>query len=313
MKPVFGLLKTVDGDVLVPFRDEQQLETLRERHSANIRVIENEVAMTHKMYKLRLQNYTQLNIDGAYMVPRLTGLGMNPPKKPSIIPGLYNQVSDTKSSQKRPAAVTIRWVALAVALAYSLFLVAHAKDNEPVVSKVMDIVGTSVSPAMKISVAKTLATVGQEVFGDNEILKKEWYVLVGIESKFNPKARSRVGALGLGQVMPGTAKMYAAQCGIGEYHPNDLTDPYINAKLSACIYKSLYDTTQSAVLALVAYNAGPASHAFKNIQKLADINKETASYVTKHTFLVEKLKKQLTVTEEKTEVIEEAPLTDDEV
>lgn len=78
------------------------------------------------------------------------------------------------------------------------------------------------------------------------------------ESEFDPQAGSHVGAQGLMQLMPGTAKIVARQYGL-PYAPGKLTaDPAYNVKLGAAHLADLVsDFGGSYVLTLVAYNAGP--------------------------------------------------------
>ena len=78
------------------------------------------------------------------------------------------------------------------------------------------------------------------------------------ESEFDPGAKSPVGALGLMQVMPGTARMMADKLGF-DYQPSRLTsDPGYNARLGAA-YLDVLQQEFGPSLALVAagYNAGP--------------------------------------------------------
>ncbi len=83
------------------------------------------------------------------------------------------------------------------------------------------------------------------------------FALARQESEFNPKAGSRVGAQGLMQIMPGTAKLIAKQHGI-KHAPDQLMDPEYNVKLGAAHLGDLVaDYGGSYVLTLVAYNAGP--------------------------------------------------------
>jgi soluble lytic murein transglycosylase-like protein len=71
--------------------------------------------------------------------------------------------------------------------------------------------------------------------------------LIWVESRFCIDAISPVGAIGLGQLMPGTAR----QLGV------DPNDPVQNIYGSAKYLRAQWDTFQSWPLALAAYNAGP--------------------------------------------------------
>jgi len=71
--------------------------------------------------------------------------------------------------------------------------------------------------------------------------------LVYQESKFNPEARSRRGAYGLAQLMPGTAADLRA----------DRYDPAQNLDAGARYLRQQIDRFGSLPLALAAYNAGP--------------------------------------------------------
>lgn len=83
------------------------------------------------------------------------------------------------------------------------------------------------------------------------------FALARQESEFNPNAGSKVGAQGLMQIMPGTAKLIARQHGI-KYNPSQLMNPELNVKLGAAHLGDLIaDHGGSYVLTLVSYNAGP--------------------------------------------------------
>ena len=92
--------------------------------------------------------------------------------------------------------------------------------------------------------------------------------LVHAESSFNPKALSRVGAIGLTQLMPATAR----ELGVNPY------DPVQNLVGGARYLRSQFERFGSWQLALAAYNAGPTRVA--RLGRIPNIT-ETKNYVSK--------------------------------
>ncbi len=83
--------------------------------------------------------------------------------------------------------------------------------------------------------------------------------LVRQESVFDPAARSRAGALGLTQLMPGTAKELSRSVLRVRYRRAFLYDPSTNTRLGAAYLRSLYDRfSDNPLWALAAYNGGPS-------------------------------------------------------
>jgi soluble lytic murein transglycosylase-like protein len=83
--------------------------------------------------------------------------------------------------------------------------------------------------------------------------------LVRQESVFVAGARSHAGALGLMQLMPGTAKPLARSVLRVRYRRGFLYDPGVNARLGAAYLRQLLDRFGGNVpYALAAYNGGPA-------------------------------------------------------
>ena len=94
--------------------------------------------------------------------------------------------------------------------------------------------------------------------------------VIQAESAFNPRARSHKGAMGLMQLMPGTA----AELGV-----TDPYDPEQNIRGGVTYLKSLLlKYSHNEELALAAYNAGPAA-----VQKYGKVPpyRETRDYIAR--------------------------------
>jgi soluble lytic murein transglycosylase len=84
------------------------------------------------------------------------------------------------------------------------------------------------------------------------------YGLIRQESRFVTDARSSVGASGLMQLMPATARWTAGKLGLA-WKPELITDRDINLQLGMTYLKMLKDDfDDSSVMAAAAYNAGPS-------------------------------------------------------
>ena len=84
------------------------------------------------------------------------------------------------------------------------------------------------------------------------------YGLIRQESRFIMDARSGVGASGLMQVMPATARWTAKKIGLAGFTPDQLHDRDTNITIGTAYLKlALDDFAGSMPLAAAAYNAGP--------------------------------------------------------
>jgi Transglycosylase SLT domain len=94
--------------------------------------------------------------------------------------------------------------------------------------------------------------------------------LIQVESNYQPKARSRKGAMGLMQIMPATARVYNVR---------NPFDPKANIEAGIKHLKSLIDRFGGGIeLALAAYNAGEgAVTKFNGVPPY----RETKSYVSR--------------------------------
>lgn len=80
-----------------------------------------------------------------------------------------------------------------------------------------------------------------------------------IESRFDPRAKSNRGALGLMQVKPIVVKDVADQLGVSKHEsPRLLSDMYFNVRVGIHYLAKLLDRFDGDIpKALMAYNAGP--------------------------------------------------------
>ncbi|MBH2019969.1 MAG: lytic transglycosylase domain-containing protein [Burkholderiales bacterium] len=84
------------------------------------------------------------------------------------------------------------------------------------------------------------------------------YGLIRQESRFIMDARSGVGASGLMQVMPATARWTAKKIGLNSFTPDQLNDRDTNITIGTAYLKlALDDLGGSMPMAAAAYNAGP--------------------------------------------------------
>ena len=98
----------------------------------------------------------------------------------------------------------------------------------------------------------------QKAASENGIDEAWVFGLMRQESRFINVARSGVGASGLMQIMPATARWIAKRLGIKGFKTNEMQDPGRNIQFGAYYLRHVQDTLDgSPVLATAAYNAGP--------------------------------------------------------
>ncbi len=85
------------------------------------------------------------------------------------------------------------------------------------------------------------------------------YGLIRQESRFIMDARSHVGASGLMQVMPATAKWTAQKIGLAGFTPQQINERETNVTIGTAYLKLVLDDFEGSMpMATAAYNAGPS-------------------------------------------------------
>jgi len=91
---------------------------------------------------------------------------------------------------------------------------------------------------------------------DRKDVPQELKYISIIESALNPTARSRAGALGLWQFMPGTGRYLDMTI---NYRVDDRKSIINSTETAADYFKTLYNMFDDWLLAIAAYNAGPGN------------------------------------------------------
>jgi hypothetical protein len=148
------------------------------------------------------------------------------------------------------------------------------EDNNPYAARLFGDAKTSIEEMIVATAQKYAGHPGLARAGLNPVEFRIWFQsLVKQESGFSIGARSPVGAFGLTQVMPGTAK------DLGIY-PAYYDDPMLQLDGGARYFLTQLNTFGSVPLALAAYNAGPG-----NVTRYGGIPpfEETQDYVVRIT------------------------------
>ena len=101
--------------------------------------------------------------------------------------------------------------------------------------------------------AETIVSESERLGLDLELV----LAVIHTESGFQNFARSRVGALGLIQIMPDTGEMLARELDIPWQGPRTLFDPSVNVRMGTQYLSFLYSKYGNWDGALAAYNWGP--------------------------------------------------------
>ncbi len=95
----------------------------------------------------------------------------------------------------------------------------------------------------------------ERVSAEEGVAEHVLYAVIYVESSFDAEAVSKVGAVGLMQLLPSTAEWLTEREG-AEYTEEMLTDPEFSIRYGARFLKILYDRYENWDAAHAAYHAG---------------------------------------------------------
>ncbi len=117
-------------------------------------------------------------------------------------------------------------------------------------------------PLLSLAYPPAFGPVAAKHAADEDISPLLLMAFVRQESFFDPRAQSPVGALGLTQVLPGTAGAAASSLGINNFDVSQLLHADLNLRLGAFyMAEQLEEFDNEIFVALAAYNAGPSAAA----------------------------------------------------
>ena len=102
------------------------------------------------------------------------------------------------------------------------------------------------------------------------------FAIISVESSFNKNAKSRVGAIGLMQIMPSTAEFIASELGVQNF---DMFNAEQNIKFGCFYLNYLFAKFNKLQFVLYAYNAGEGR--LNRYFKGENLPKETLTYYKK--------------------------------
>ncbi|MFW6198741.1 MAG: lytic transglycosylase domain-containing protein [Acidobacteriota bacterium] len=129
----------------------------------------------------------------------------------------------------------------------------EAARIELAVINVLDSNDLEIDPARRRGVARTILRVAESYDLPPELILG----VIFTESRFDIRAQSHMGAVGLMQLMPATATQLARELEIDWKGQELLSEPEVNILLGGFYLRKLIERFEDLDVALAAYNAGP--------------------------------------------------------
>lgn len=116
--------------------------------------------------------------------------------------------------------------------------------------------------------------------GGARATQETFILLLCVESKFRSGVKSPVGALGISQLMPATARAEATLMGLGDVHSDDLLDTEINLTIGYHHFMGLVKQFgDNHAVAAAAYNGGGNGSTVRGLAQGTSGAAETDKYV----------------------------------
>jgi hypothetical protein len=143
--------------------------------------------------------------------------------------------------------------------------------------------------------ARSIVRVANDIFPESEQKRRDFVMVLAIESGFNRFAQSPTGPKGYGQLARASFHEGMRECGMSDMHDEDVWETDLNLYAAACYFKKmLISADNDTGLAVISYNQGSNSESAKSYKKSGDMTQlEPLRYLSKITFLTK------TVTDQK--------------
>ncbi|MGQ0507710.1 MAG: transglycosylase SLT domain-containing protein [Myxococcaceae bacterium] len=188
--------------------------------------------------------FVSLGLAGVVVVGLVTAATLLGPKLYALNQTLKAQVSESQSWVKETQALKEQTQQLKTEVEALRLYIGSSANEDVIFLKIM---------ILKPRIDQTLArTIARHVHRYSELHGKDpnlTLAIMAVESDFNPKAKSNVGALGLMQVMPQWKKVLGIQ--------GDLDDPETSIRYGLQILGFYTEMYKDLEMSLTAYNRGP--------------------------------------------------------
>jgi hypothetical protein len=184
-------------------------------------------------------------------------------------------------------SLMIKKLVIILSIFSSSLLIAKSQESiTPFIKKTIELVNPSLDSQSQVLSIGSIEKASKKYL-KTDLIRKGFVVIVAIESKFQKGLTSHVGAIGPAQLMPHLFSYFANTCKI-PVNENSIYDYETNIMVGACWFNHLVKKhSGNLLLAAAEYNGG--SRAANRLKYMKNINKETANYVARFSFIMDSL------------------------